>query len=51
MRTKMQIEIDGVSHTIKEWAKISGLTYQVIYERYKKVWKCRHTRHNGFKEK
>lgn len=36
MRTKMQIEIDGVSHTIKEWAKISGLTYQVIYERYKK---------------
>ena len=32
----IQIEIDGVSHTISEWAKISGLPYQTIYERYSK---------------
>jgi hypothetical protein len=34
MRPAMQIEIDGVSHTFKEWSEITGIKCATLRRRY-----------------
>jgi hypothetical protein len=35
-RPAMQIEIDGVSKSLKEWSEVSGIKYPTIQARYRK---------------
>ena len=42
LRKNVEIEIDGESHTIAEWSRISGLKYSTIYQRYLRGWTGKH---------
>lgn len=35
VRKNVRFEYNGVSHTVAEWARIAGLSYMTVYERYK----------------
>lgn len=40
MQNTIRIEIGGVTHSLAEWSKISGISYSALRERIKLGWKC-----------
>lgn len=39
LRKNIVLEIDGETHTIAEWSRISGIKYFTLYQRYLRGWK------------
>lgn len=37
-RTTRQITYNGETHTVREWAKITGIKYEIINDRLKRKW-------------